>query len=171
MSKQTGDKMIDMGVNLDDLAKFIVRAKKAAYAGEGREVKPQRPQFKELAYTEGGFQYRDSYTGFYQAPGQEVVSFKGNPVWALAYSGGMAVKYHQDIDFALKTFDFLKQALLRVEESRPFRGPNQLTEGDWEYHDQSYGNITRFKGGEKIFYRGEVVFFQDYIGGLIIRKD
>lgn len=156
--------------NLNELARFLVKAKVQAYAGDGREVSPERPGFEELEFSEGIWNYRDSYSGFFFAPGQEIVRVNGQPVWAMAYSGGMRPEYHGDRAFAKRTFTFLKKALLLVEESRPFRGPNQLQEGDYEYTDASEGDITDFKGTEHILYQGNEVFRQHYIGGLIIPK-
>jgi len=157
-------------INLDELAKFLVKAKTQTYAGDGKEVPAQRPGFKELEFIEGDWEYRDSYSGFFFAPGQEVVRYKVKPVWAMAYSGGMNEKYHGDVDFAKKTFGFLKEALKQVHESRPFRGPEYFEQGDFEYIDKSMGDIRSFKGIERILYKGEEVFRQDYIGGLILSK-
>jgi len=159
-----------MEFDLSQLAKFLVKAKTQTYAGDGKEIAAQRPGFSELEFKEGNFEYRDSYSGFYQAPGQEVVRYKSKPIWIMAYSGGMEKKYHGDADFSEKTFSFLKQALLRIEELRPFRGPDYLKEGDYEYVNKVEGDIADFSGREQILYKGEKVFTQDYIGGLIIQK-
>ena len=159
-----------MKINPNELAKFLVRAKKETYAGDGKELEPQRPSFRELEYKEGDWEYRDSYSGFYFAPGQEVVRFKGEPVWTMAYSGGMLKEYHGDFEFAKTTFNFLKKALMLIKEERPFRGPLNLKEGDYEYKDESKGDITNFKGEEVILFKGKIVFRQHYIGGLIIPK-
>ena len=159
-----------MEFDLNQLAKFLVKAKTQTYAGEGKEITAQRPGFTELEFEEGDFGYRDSYSGFYQAPGQEVVRYKGKPIWVMAYNGGMEKKYHGNADFAEKTFSFLKQALLRIEESKPFRGPDNLKESDWEYINKVDGDIANFSGQEQTLYQGEAVFTQDYIGGLIIQK-
>lgn len=157
-------------MNLSDLARFLVKAKKKAYAGGGEETSSQRPGFKELEYKEGDWYYRDSYSGFYQAPGQEVGYFQDQPVWAMAYSGGMREKFHEDESLAKKTFGFLKKCLLQVEEEEPFRGPRKYSEGDFSYEMELEGDINDFSGKEKIFYKGKEVFHQYFIGGMIIQK-
>jgi hypothetical protein len=159
-----------MEFDLRQLAKFLVKAKIQTYAGDGKEIVAQRPGFSELEFKEGDFEYRDSYSGFYQAPGQEVVRYKRKPIWVMAYSGGMEKKYHGDADFSEKTFSFLKQALMLIEELKPFRGPDYLKEGDYEYINKVDGDITNFRGQEQILYKRGKVFTQDYIGGLIIQK-
>ena len=161
---------------LKNLASFLVKAKIQTYAADEAEVpkeKAERPGFKELVHKEGDFEYRDSYAGFYFAPGQEIVKYKGKPVWSMVYSGGMLPKY-QSLELAKKTYSFLKLALQKVEESRPFRGPSYLkqktADGAFEYVDKSSGSIGWFKGTEKILLDGKEVYRQDYIGGLILSK-
>lgn len=162
--------MVEEQINLEELAEFLVKAKKAAYAGNGAEVESQRPEFKELEYKEGDWDYRDSYTGFFLAPGQEVVRFKGKPVWNMSYSGGMREEHQEDVKFARNVFSFLKKALSNVAKDIPFRGPGNFDEGDLMYTNFIEGNISDFSGLEMINFRGEEVFRQKYIGGLVKSK-
>ena len=157
-------------MNLLELAQFLVKAKKNAYAGGEKEISPQRQGFREMEYQVGDWYYRDSFTGFFQAPGQEVVYYKEKPVWAMAYSGGMRKELHGNAVFAKKTFEFLIKCLSQVEENKPFRGPRNFSEGDFSYEMQAKGDITDFSGKEKIFFKGKEVFKQFFIGGVIIQK-
>lgn len=157
-------------MKVSELAEFLVRAKRKTYAGGGEEISPQRPGFKELDYKEGDWYYRDSCSGFYQAPGQEVVYFRGKPVWAMAYGGGMRKEFRGDEGFINKVFGFLKKCLLRVEEKEPFRGPRSFAKDGFSYEMKLEGDITDFSGEEKIFYQKKEVFRQYFIGGLIIPK-
>ena len=159
-----------MEIDLGKLAEFLVRAKKATYAGDGKEVAPERPGFTELEYCEGDLCYRDSYGGFYQAPGQEVVRKNDKPIWVMAYSGGMTKKYLADLEMANNAFSVLKKALMAIDAARPYRGPENLQDGDWQYVMQTDGDITNFRGHEEVVFKGEVVFAQDFIGGLIVNK-
>lgn len=166
---------MEQQINLKELSKFLVRAKKATYAGEGREVAPERPGFKELEYKEGIWSYRDSYTGFYSAPGQEIVRLNDKPVWAMAYSGGMMPGFSDDLNLAKETFSFLKDMLKEVEEWAPFRGSvgfRSVSEGKWIYENElpRGADIRDFIGREKIRYHNNLVFAQDYIGGIIRSK-
>ena len=161
-------------INLVELATFLVNAKRNTYASQDRmEIIPERPRFNELGYKEGNFYYRDSYYGFFQAPGMEIVRIGGEngiPIWSMAYSGGMVEKFYGNINFAKEVFEFLKQALLKVPVDIPFRGPRNLKDDEWEYANEVNGDIGRFTGHERILYKGEEVFNQDYIGGLVIDK-
>lgn len=158
-------------LNLKELAEFLVEAKTKTYANvNAKEIKAQRPDFKELEHKKGKWEYRDSYCGFFFAPGQEIVRFNKKPVWAMAYSGGMDKKYHGDVLFAKEIFSFLKLALAKVSPKIPYRGPKSYISGNYKYTNTIKGNITDFSGTEKIFFKGKEIFKQEYIGGLIINK-
>lgn len=157
-----------MNVNVDQLAEFLVEAKKRTYAGDGENVPPQRPGFKELELTIGDWNYRDSYAGFFVFQGQEVVCYQGIPVWAMAYSGGMLPEYQHNNDLATQTFAFLKRALLRIEAERPFRGPQRFRDEDKEYYNFNQEDIAQFTGREEIIFGKKKVYQLDYVGGIIL---
>jgi len=159
-----------MKINLEKLSKFLCEANKFGYAGSSKEVKPQRKGFTELEYKSGDWYFRDSYAGHYFAPGQEVVYYKNKPVWAMAYAGGMKFKYHGDKNLDGQIFEFLKKALLAMDPKKPFRGPAQFKEKDWVYKSSVKGDVRDFSGNEKISRKGQVVFEQNFIGGLIVEK-
>lgn len=159
-----------MQIDLEKLANFLVRAKIAAYAGDGKELKPERKDFKELEYSEGDLYYRDSYVGAYRAPGQEVVRENGKPIWVMSYDGGMVEKYYGDTEMTVQAIGFLKVALQAITPDIPYRGPKELRKDDWLYTNEIEGDIKGFKGNEKIFYKDELVFEQNYIGGLVVNK-
>jgi hypothetical protein len=154
---------------LIQLNQFLGKAMLATYAGEGKEVKPQRPGFKEFEYSEEPFYYRDSYMGWFKSAGQETVWYNDKPFWTQLYGGGMFPEYQNDQEFASQTFDFLKQAMSAGDKSSTFqpRGLNGFKDGDWQYTNTMEGDITQFKGEEKILYRGKPVFFHYFFGGLV----
>ena len=159
-----------MDIDTKKLAEFLVRAKRAAYAGDGIEILAERLGFKELEFIDGYWEYRDSYSGFFSAPGQEIVRYLGEPVWAMAYYGGMRKEFFGDEALATKTFEFLKEVLQQVEPSKPYRGPSEFRRSEWFYHCSITGDITDFLGQEHILLNEHEVFRQNYIGGLIISK-
>jgi len=160
-------------INSKILVEFLVKAKKATYASiNAVEINAERPKHKELEFSEGELYYRDSYVGFFQAPGMEEVRFgkNGETIWTMAYAGGMLYEFQNDAEFAKLAFNFLKKALSLVNEKIPFRGPEYLEEGDWKYINKIHGDINRFNGNEKIFFKNKEVFNQDYIGGIVLGK-
>ncbi len=72
---------------LDQHSTFIVRAKAAAYVGQGPKSLSYRPGSHDLQFHDGDFSYLDSYFGGTDFIGQEVVYFRGKPVWAMNYYG------------------------------------------------------------------------------------
>jgi len=74
-------------MNMEELNAFIVRAKAAAYVGDGEHISPCRPGSHDLRFEEGKWAYHDSYFGGSDFIGEEVVYFEGTPVWAMNYYG------------------------------------------------------------------------------------
>lgn len=155
--------MNDFSFTLRELYNFIDKAGKATYAGGGKEVEPERKDFHELEYEQGDFYYRDSYAGHYRSRGMETVRYKGEPVWASLYGGGM-VEGKENL--ANQTFEFLKKAMSNEEKGfESLRGPHEFLDGDWKYVYDQTGDIYEFSGYEEIFFKGELVFFHRIIGG------
>ena len=155
---------------LDELARFFGTAAGSTYAGGGRPVPSQRPGFVELTFAEGLWSYRDSYCGFFQSWGQEVIWRDGEVFWTQSYGGGMEPEYHDNEAFANQTFDFLKKALSSGDKTITFRprGPGRFAAQEWEYVCYWDGDITKFKGNEEIRRDGQVVFTHWFFGGLSI---
>ncbi len=149
-----------------ELAKFLVKAKISTYASVGeREEKVLEDGSYELTYEEGEFKYRDRYFGFNPFIGEEVVWQNGKITWAMNYYGGVTSEIP-----AKEIYAFLKKAMRQVKEDRPFRGPRNFKEEDFEYIDESEGNINNFSGTERILYKGKEVYKLYYHGGLIKGK-
>ena len=151
-----------MLVNLQELARFIVEAKKNTFAGEG-EGKRESDDSKNLHFKQGNYVYRDRYFGSERFGGEEIVWFKGKPVWLMNYYGGIEKKI---VDSEV-VFAFLRKALLQISVDCPFRGPRFYKEDNFKYADSSSGDATCFKGTEEIAYRGEIIHRLEYAGGVI----
>ncbi len=149
-----------------ELAKFLVNAKISTYASVGeREEKVLEDGSYELTYEEGEYKYRDRYFGFNPFIGEEVVWQNGKIIWAMNYYGGITSEIP-----AKEIYAFLKKAMRQVKEDRPFRGPGNFREGDFEYIDESEGDVNNFIGAERILYKGKEVYKLSYQGGLVKGK-
>ena len=147
-----------------ELAQFLVKAKLAGYASQGEANERKLDDgCNELTVEGGEFYYRDRYYGFNPFVGEEVVFRGGKVVWAMNYYGEVLT----DTAPAKQIYGFLQQAMRRVGEDRPFRGPNRFQQGDFEYRDESQGNIDQFTGVEVILYRGQEVYRLAYHGGRV----
>lgn len=159
--------MNDFDLQSIEFRKFLVQAKVAGYAtaGEGGE-RDADDGGKELCFSARGLAYRDRYFGFNPFAGEEVVWHGGNPVWVMHYYGSVD---SAELDPA-EVFDFLKLAMQGVTLDRPYRGPERLTAGDFEYVDQGSGNIGRFEGTEVIRHKGRQIYSLQYHGGAILES-
>lgn len=135
---------------------------------------PERKGFFEMTYEEGDWSYRDSFVGFYVSTGQEIVRYKGQPVWHCSYGGGVLLEDKiGDEDFFLKELEpFLRESLSQKDPHGPYthRGPKSYARGDWRYENNPEGDINQFSGMEYIHYKGLQVFYHKYFGGKIIGK-
>ena len=138
---------------------FLIRAKRATYAGKGAETAPSRPGSHDLAYREGEMLYIDTYLGGERFAGEEALWVSGVPVWSMNYVGR--------VTGAPFSGDFLKEALLRVPPDRPYRGPEAYENGDYAYACAVTGDDDWFQGRETIRYRGAESYECYFHGGMI----
>ncbi|MBP5655631.1 MAG: hypothetical protein J6X33_08970 [Clostridiales bacterium] len=138
---------------------FLIRAKRATYAGKGAETESSRPGSHDLIYEEGDLMYYDTYLGAGKFAGEEALWIGGKPYWSMNYVGRVTGD-----DFS---GDFLKEALLLVPEDKPYRGPSTYTNGDYTYKCEVEGDFEWFSGRETISLRGVVIYECLYHGGMI----
>jgi hypothetical protein len=84
----------------------------------------------------------------------------------MSYQGKILGK--QTKEFIDEIFEFLKKAMMNVQDDAPFRGPKIFVEGDFIYTFKFVGSYSYFKGREIIKFKGKKVFFQDIMGEVII---
>lgn len=155
---------------LEELSKFIVEANRNTWAADAGEVEPQRLGYKEHEWKSpnGLWLLRDSYTGYFRAPGTTTVYYKDVPSWELMYFGKGMIEGHYDK--VKPTFDFLKQALMKVTPELPFRGPLEFIDGDRRYAFELHGNIENCTWVEEITEIGDLTFTQKGSAGIIIHR-
>jgi hypothetical protein len=152
------------GFTLQQLEAFIVKAKAATYVGGGAESPSCRPGSHDLRFRDGDFAYLDSYFGGADFMGQEVVYYKGEPVWAMNYYGRIL---ESELVEAAEAGQMIKQGLSAMYQEGRFLGGFEHDTGDGVYTDTSEGDVASFTGKEWITRRGVVVYDLIYHGGLI----
>jgi len=145
-----------------DIKEFVLKAKKSTYAS-GKKPILLADGFEEFLYREEDYEYRDRYYAKDPKPfgGEEVVWKKGKAVWVMHYYGFV-------LDSKIKNellYGFLRKAMSLITKDNPFRGPSNFKESEFEYKNQSEGDFSRFKGFERIFFRGKEVYRLEYHGG------
>lgn len=138
---------------------FLCRAKKATYAGKGTESFPSRPHSHDLHYTEGQYQYIDTYLGGEKFAGEEALWVKEQPIWSMNYVGRIVAEGFDG--------NFLKESLALVSKEFPYRGPLLHRNGDFTYHCIVKGTFEWFHGFEEIFCNSRKVFECMFHGGSI----
>ena len=141
------------------LVEFLIKAKRATYAGKGAETTASRVKSHDLVFEEGDYMYYDTYLGGPKFAGEEALWIKGEPYWSMNYIGRVTGDNFSG--------DFLKEALLRVPEDKPFRGPEEYADGDYKYTCEKDGDYAWFVGHEEIFYKDNQVYECRFHGGLI----
>jgi hypothetical protein len=154
--------MVRLEFSLRDLRNFLVRSKLTAFAGEGRRRKLKK--MKIYSFSNGEWSYEDRYLGNLTDIGTEVVRYRGYPVWAMSYRGGI---FADSRDMSSEDFRFLKKALRKVSKRLPARGPRTFSEGAWCYLNSCEGDIADFWGIEYVTYKGRRVYDHRYFGGLV----
>lgn len=145
-----------------ELSKFLVKAKIATYASEEKTIeRVLEDGAKELTFESDGFKYRDRYYGLNPFAGEEVVWKNNKIIWSMNYFGRIS----SDVVYVKDIYNFLKKAMRQVKEDRPFRGSDNFKSGDFEYIDESTGDVHNFTGNERILFKGQEIYRLYYHGG------
>lgn len=137
-------------MNTSEEILFLLRAKKATYAGKGAETTSSRPCSHDLIYKENDYMYYDTYLGGDRFVGEEALWISGKPYWSMNYAGQVTGECFSG--------DFLKEALSEVPADMPFRGPSVYSHGEYTYKCAVDGDFSWFQGYETITYKGAQIY-------------
>jgi len=154
-------------IDKKQLCKFLVQAKKSTYAA-GDQIKKviKKDKSTTLTFKQGDWEYHDNYFGGEPFGGREVVFFKSQPVYIMVYYGWV-VESIKNFD---KVYKMLQSALLEIPENKPYRGPEELSKGNYTYKNSFAGEIDNFSGEEFILENGHEVYRAKYMGGLVDQR-
>lgn len=142
-----------------NLIDFLIKAKRATYAGKGAETISSRMKSHDLIYRENDLMYYDTYLGGERFAGEEALWISDNPYWSMNYIGRVTGDNFSG--------DFLKEALLLVPFDMPFRGPQNYSNSDYLYQCSVTGAFDWFQGRETISFKGIEIYECYFHGGLI----
>lgn len=146
------------------LNKMVVEAKAATYVAGGTKVMSCRRGSHDLSWSDGEWQYLDSYFGGTDFLGQETLWRGSEPVWAMNYYG--YIRRPELID-AERAGETIKAALSAMYLDGRFLGGWSWEGPNGHYIDESKGDATHFRGREVIIVNGAEAYALDYFGGLI----
>ncbi len=170
-----------------ELKGFIADAKRVCYASGVQAQPGARKGSVQLEYRKGDASYLDSWYGGVQFCGQEIVWHKETAIWGMNYwgesidaalaaipSGDGAGDLSSNDEGSAQPFDmpaFLKEALSKVTEDAPFRGPNEYKRSFGKLHAvyscRWTGDFSAFTGDETITIGGRALFRLFFHGGKI----
>src|SRR3990167_3328851 len=155
-------------IDLNELCKFLVKAKKSTYAaGEAAKKIVDADKSLTLIFEDGDWRYHDNYFGGEPYGGREVVFFQNSPVYMMVYYGWV-IEGVSDVQAVYKT---LQGALTLIPEDKPFRGPKKYNLDGVEYINVFEGEIDNFFGEEIIkSVDGNEIYKAKYIGGLVDQR-
>jgi len=155
-------------IDLNELCKFLVKAKKSTYAaGDIAKKIVEDDKSTTMIFENGDWKYHDNYFGGEPYGGREVVFFRNMPVYMMVYYGWV-IEGVSDVQAVYKT---LQGALSLLPEDKPFRGPKKYNLNGIEYSNEYEGEIDNFFGTEIIKSDdGNEIYKARYIGGLIDQR-
>jgi len=161
MNNLSGHKNLSRGER--NLEKFLQKAKRKTFASVIVFPRTNLNKSKEYVYKDGDWIYKDKYFGSIVDTGQELVFYKERLVWSMSYRGGMIAGKE---NLSRNCFSFLKECLRNAPLEFPVRGPNHYGKGDFKYENSWKGNLEDFVGEEMIYFKGEQIYFRNYLGGM-----
>lgn len=153
-------------MNKELLRRFLVDSNKAGYAG-GEEKKwiKESDGSTTIPFVKGDFRSHDNFFGGEPYGGRIVVFHKEKAVWMMVYYGWVAEGIATDPIYAV-----LRNALMRMPEDSPFRGPKEFKDGDFIYSNFWNGDVEQYSGEEQITQEGKLVYKANYIGGFVDQR-
>lgn len=154
-------------LDIKNLKEFLVEAKKSTYAsGDEFIKKAEEDNSTTITFEDGDFNYHDNYFGGEPYGGREVVFYKNEPVFMMVYYGSV----DKDVSDLSEVYGALRKALLLIPADYPYRGPNEVIEGDYKYKNNYLGEVDNFSGEESIEYHGKIIYKAKYLGGFVDQR-
>jgi len=153
-------------MNLENLRLFLVDANKNTYStGNTLLNKKEEDKSTTITYKKDEWSFHDNFFGGEPYGGREVVFYQGNPVWMMVYYGSLDGDSIPDAVYSI-----LQKALRQMPEDSPFRGPQEMKDGEYIYRNNWKGMLERFSGEEIIVKNGREIYRAAYCGGLVDKK-
>lgn len=148
------------------LQQFLIASNKAGYAGGNEKAwKKEKNHSTTIEFKQGDWYSHDNFFGGEPYGGRVVVFYKDKPVWMMVYYGWVVEGVAVDSIYAI-----LRNALMRMPEEAPFRGPKEYCEKSFIYSNTWQGSITRYFGEEKIMHNNSIIYTSNYRGGFVDKR-
>ncbi|MCX6702675.1 MAG: DUF5680 domain-containing protein [Candidatus Wolfebacteria bacterium] len=151
---------------IEELRQFLVDSNRAGYArGDSKKWIKESDGSETIPFEKDPWKSNDNFFGGEPYGGRTIVSHKGNPFWIMVYYGWVDEDAETDPVYAI-----LRDALMRMPENHPYRGPKEYSENGLVYENVWNGDLDRFSGEEKITQNGKLLYKANYLGGLVDQR-
>lgn len=151
-------------MNIDELKSFLIYCGREGYAVlQEEDMVKEADHSTSIVLIKDSWKFHDNYFGGEPYGGREVVFYKDQPVWLMAYYG----RVEASVNDIQPVYQFLRNALKNIPEEAPFRGPKEYRQDEWLYQNSWSGEVKNFSGEEVITLDGKQIYFARYIGGLV----
>lgn len=153
-------------MDLSQLRDFLIASNNAGYAG-GEEKKwiKEVDGSTTIPFEKGDWKSNDNFYGGEPYGGRIVVFYKDKPFWMMVYYGWVEEGTETN-----PIYGILREALKRMPEEAPFRGPKEYKQDNFTYTNNWSGDVDRYFGEEQITKDGKLFYKASYIGGLVDQR-
>ncbi len=153
-------------MDTDSLRKFLIESNKAGYfSGEEKKWIKEPNNSTTIPYVRGPWRAHDNFFGGEPYGGRLVIFYENKPVWIMVYYGYIAKE--EDTN---PIYSVLRNALMKMPDDIPLRGPSEYKEGNLIYTNRSEGNLEQFSGEESINRDNKKLYKSNYRGGLVDQR-
>ncbi|MBI3559663.1 hypothetical protein HY087_00860 [Candidatus Gottesmanbacteria bacterium] len=153
-------------MDITNLNTFLLHANAAGYASGKEKAWTKEPDGSTtIAYEEGSWKSHDNFFGGEPYGGRMVVFHEKKPFWIMVYYGRVMEKADPDT-----VYKILRNALKRMPQDHPYRGPKRYREGEIGYTNTWTGTLEDFSGKETISNGKKLIYQSSYMGGLVDQR-
>lgn len=151
----------------ESLRQFLIDSNKAGYAtGEEKQWVKEADGSTTIPFEKNEWRSHDNFFGGEPYGGRVAVFHRNKALWIMVYYGWVV----EGVDIN-PVYKILRNALMRMPEDAPFRGPKEYKEGNIAYANSWEGDVEKFSGEERIV-EGELLVYQaSYMGGLVDQRE
>ncbi|MBI4039202.1 hypothetical protein HY388_00030 [Candidatus Daviesbacteria bacterium] len=153
-------------MDIKNLRQFLIDSNQAGYAsGQEKKWIKEADGSTTIPFEKGDWKSHDNFFGGEPYGGRTIVFYKEKPVWIMVYYGWATEEVETN-----PIYQVLRNALMKMPQDHPFRGPGKYQDGEYIYTNLWSGELERFFGEEKIIQNDKLVYKANYLGGLVDQR-
>ncbi|MEX2008459.1 MAG: DUF5680 domain-containing protein [Candidatus Spechtbacterales bacterium] len=155
-----------MPMDIEQLRQFLVDCNKAGYAaGEEKDWVKEPDGSTTIPFEKGLWRSHDNFFGGEPYGGRVIVLYDSKPSWIMVYYGWVNESADPN-----PVYEVLRNALMRMPQEAPFRGPKEYRQDSFTYVNAWEGDLEKYSGEEQIVQGDEIIYTANYLGGLVDQR-